>query len=34
MFVPMSQTVRGVIARKKGKPVEVVEVVIPDPGAG
>ncbi len=34
MFVPMSQTVRGVISRKKGEPVEVVEVVIPDPGTG
>ena len=30
----MSQTVRGVISRKKGEPVEVVDVVIPDPGAG
>src|SRR6478735_3079622 len=30
----MSQTVRGVIARKKGEPVEVVEVIIPDPGPG
>ena len=30
----MTQTVRGVISRKKGEPVEVVEVVIPDPGAG
>ena len=30
----MSQTVRGVIARKKGEPVEVVDVVIPDPGPG
>ena len=28
----MSQTVRGVISRKKGEPVEVVDVVIPDPG--
>ncbi|HKP42742.1 S-(hydroxymethyl)mycothiol dehydrogenase [Mycobacterium sp.] len=28
----MSQTVRGVISRKKNLPVEVVEVVIPDPG--
>src|SRR5436190_1351279 len=30
----MSQTVRGVISRKKGDPVEVVDVVIPDPGPG
>jgi S-(hydroxymethyl)mycothiol dehydrogenase len=30
----MSQTVRGVISRKKGEPVELVEVVIPDPGPG
>jgi S-(hydroxymethyl)mycothiol dehydrogenase len=29
----MTQTVRGVISRKKGDPVEVVDVVIPDPGA-
>ncbi len=28
----MSQTVRGVIARSKGAPVELVEVVVPDPG--
>lgn len=28
----MSQTVRGVVAREKGKPVEVVPIVIPDPG--
>jgi S-(hydroxymethyl)mycothiol dehydrogenase len=28
----MSQTVRGVISRKKGEPVEMVDVVIPDPG--
>ncbi|MBS9533568.1 S-(hydroxymethyl)mycothiol dehydrogenase [Mycobacterium sp. M1] len=28
----MSQTVRGVISRKKGEPVELVDVVIPDPG--
>ena len=32
MLFPMSQTVRGVISRKKGEPVELVEVVIPDPG--
>ncbi|MDQ2851859.1 MAG: S-(hydroxymethyl)mycothiol dehydrogenase [Actinomycetota bacterium] len=30
----MSQTVRGVIARTKGQPVEVVDIVIPDPGPG
>jgi S-(hydroxymethyl)mycothiol dehydrogenase len=30
----MTQTVRGVISRKKGDPVEVVDVVIPDPGRG
>src|SRR5215471_5576559 len=30
----MSQTVRGVISRKKGEPVEVVDIVIPDPGPG
>ena len=28
----MSETVRGVIARGKGAPVEIVDVVIPDPG--
>src|SRR3954453_23632715 len=30
----MSQTFRGVIARSKGKPVEVVDVQVPDPGPG
>jgi S-(hydroxymethyl)mycothiol dehydrogenase len=30
----MTQTVRGVISRKKGESVEVVDVVIPDPGPG
>ena len=30
----MSQTVRGVISRTKNQPVEVVDVVIPDPGPG
>ncbi|MDT5095128.1 MAG: S-(hydroxymethyl)mycothiol dehydrogenase [Mycobacterium sp.] len=30
----MSQTVRGVISRTKGEPVEVVDVVVPDPGPG
>ena len=28
----MPQTVRGVIARSKGAPVEIVDVVVPDPG--
>ncbi len=28
----MPQTVRGVIARSKGAPVELVDVVVPDPG--
>src|SRR3954469_24372318 len=30
----MPQTVQGVIARAKGAPVEVVDVVVPDPGPG
>ncbi len=30
----MSQVVRGVIARTKGKPVELTRVVVPDPGPG
>ena len=30
----MPTTVSGVIARKKGAPVELVTIVIPDPGAG
>lgn len=30
----MSQTVKGVIARSKGAEVEVVDVVVPDPGPG
>lgn len=30
----MPQTVQGVIARSKGAPVEVVDIVIPDPGPG
>src|SRR5690606_34306167 len=30
----MSQEVRGVIARSEGAPVEVVTIVIPDPGPG
>ena len=34
MFDAMSQTVRGVISRKKGDPVELVDIVVPDPGPG
>ena len=30
----MSRTVRGVISRKKGEPVELVDIVVPDPGPG
>ena len=30
----MSQIVRGVISRRKGEPVELVDIVIPDPGPG
>ncbi|MDG4669277.1 alcohol dehydrogenase catalytic domain-containing protein, partial [Mycobacterium sp. 236(2023)] len=30
----MSVTVRGVISRSKAAPVEVVDIVIPDPGPG
>src|SRR5688572_31105587 len=30
----MSQVVKGVIARSKGADVEVVDVVVPDPGPG
>jgi S-(hydroxymethyl)mycothiol dehydrogenase len=30
----MSHTVQGVISRKKGEPVEIVDVMIPDPGPG
>ena len=30
----MSQTVRGVVSRAKGAPVELVDIVIPDPGPG
>jgi S-(hydroxymethyl)mycothiol dehydrogenase len=30
----MTQTVRGVISRTKGDQVEVVDIVIPDPGSG
>jgi S-(hydroxymethyl)mycothiol dehydrogenase len=31
---PMSEIVRGVVARSVNAPVEVVEIVIPDPGPG
>jgi S-(hydroxymethyl)mycothiol dehydrogenase len=30
----MPQTVKGVVARAKGAPVELVDVVVPDPGPG
>jgi len=30
----MSDTVKGVIARSKGAPVELVDIVVPDPGPG
>ena len=30
----VAQTVQGVIARAKGAPVEIVDVVVPDPGPG
>jgi S-(hydroxymethyl)mycothiol dehydrogenase len=30
----MAEQVRGVISRKKGEPVEIVDVLIPDPGPG
>jgi S-(hydroxymethyl)mycothiol dehydrogenase len=30
----MSQTVRGVVAREKGAPVTLEEIVVPDPGPG
>ncbi|KRE60053.1 S-(hydroxymethyl)mycothiol dehydrogenase [Nostocoides sp. Soil756] len=30
----MPQTVQGVIARSKGAPVELVDIVVPDPGPG
>ncbi|KNX38202.1 S-(hydroxymethyl)mycothiol dehydrogenase [Luteipulveratus halotolerans] len=30
----MPQTVKGVVARAKGEPVELVDIVIPDPGPG
>jgi S-(hydroxymethyl)mycothiol dehydrogenase len=30
----MSQTVRGVISRKKNEPVELTDIVIPEPGSG
>lgn len=31
---PMPTTVKGVIARSKGAPVELVDIVVPDPGPG
>jgi S-(hydroxymethyl)mycothiol dehydrogenase len=31
---PVPQTVQGVIARSKGAPVELVDIVVPDPGPG
>jgi S-(hydroxymethyl)mycothiol dehydrogenase len=30
----MPQTVKGVIARSKGADVELVDIVVPDPGPG
>lgn len=33
-MICVTQTARGVVSRKKGEPVEVVELVIPDPGPG
>lgn len=33
-IVPVTEIVRGVIARTKGAPVELVPVVVPDPGPG
>ena len=30
----MPQTVRAVVAKTKGAPVEIVDIVIPDPGPG
>ncbi len=30
----MPQQVRGVVARSKGAPVELVDVLVPDPGPG
>ncbi|KZS57576.1 S-(hydroxymethyl)mycothiol dehydrogenase [Mycobacterium ostraviense] len=30
----MNQTVRGVISRKKGEPVELVDIIVPEPGPG
>ena len=33
-MVPVSQQVRGVIARSKGAPVEIVDVTVPDAGPG
>jgi len=33
-FDPMPQTVRGVVARSKGAPVSIENVIVPDPGPG
>ena len=30
----MSSTVKAVIARSKGAPVDIVDIVVPDPGPG
>lgn len=30
----MTQTVRGVVSKKRGEPVQLVDVVVPDPGPG
>jgi S-(hydroxymethyl)mycothiol dehydrogenase len=32
--MPVPQQVRGVIARKEGAPVELVDIIVPDPGPG
>ena len=32
--VEVASRVRGVIAREAGKPVEMAEIVVPDPGPG
>mgnify|MGYP001758897703 CR=1 FL=1 len=30
----MPTTVKGIVAKAKGQPVELVDIVIPDPGPG
>ena len=30
----MPQTVKGVVARRKGADIEVLDIVVPDPGPG